>query len=76
MYVTLLVLIVNLKTLLAALFMLVLGLAYSLTLNVEVICSSETLADFKGLHSVISQKTKLFIITVVSSSNSSQFSVS
>jgi hypothetical protein len=35
----------------------------------EAICSSETLVDFNGLLSVISQKVLLFITTAVRTSN-------
>jgi hypothetical protein len=76
MSIALLVLILNLKLLLAACFMLVSGLAYTSTLKMEAICSPETSVGFTGFHSVIHQKTKFFINADVSSSNSSQFSVS
>jgi hypothetical protein len=42
---------------------LVLCLAYSLTVKMEVICSSEHWLIFNGLHGVISQMIILFITT-------------
>jgi hypothetical protein len=48
-------------SLLAACFMLVSCLNYSLTLKVKAICSSETLMTFTGLHGIISQQIKRFI---------------
>jgi hypothetical protein len=53
---------------LAACFILVSCLAYSLTLKMEVTCSSETLVDF-GLHGIISWKIGLLITTAVRTSN-------
>jgi hypothetical protein len=46
---------------LAACFMVVSYLAYSLVQKMEVICSSESSADFYRLHGTIFQKIKLFI---------------
>jgi hypothetical protein len=44
--------------------------AYSSTLKMEAIYSSETSVDFNGLHGVTSQKIKLIITTAVRTSNS------
>jgi hypothetical protein len=44
--------------------------AYSSTLKMEAICSSETSVDVNGLHGVISQKIVLFITTAVRTSHS------
>jgi hypothetical protein len=43
-------------------------LAFSLTLMMELICSSEMLVDFE-LHSVTTQDTLFFLITTVTASN-------
>jgi hypothetical protein len=40
-------------------------LAYSSTMKMEPICSSESSVDFNGLHGVISQKIELFITTAL-----------
>jgi hypothetical protein len=44
-------------------------LAYSFILWIQEICSSETSADFYGLHDIISQKIKFFIVNDVANSN-------
>jgi hypothetical protein len=44
-------------------------LAYSLTLNIEVTCSSEMVVNFNGLHSIISQQIEVFITTGVRTSS-------
>jgi hypothetical protein len=43
-------------------FMLVSWLAYSCTLKIGVICSSETSIDFHRLDGVISQKTEIYFL--------------
>jgi hypothetical protein len=40
-----------------------LGLAYSSILKLETACSSETSANFNGLHGVISQRIEFFKTT-------------
>jgi hypothetical protein len=55
--------------LLAVCFMLVFYVAYSSTLKMEATCSSETLVDIHGPHSVISQKVEDFIVTAVGTSD-------
>jgi hypothetical protein len=45
---------------LAACFMPVSGLAYSLALRMKAISSSKMLLSFTALHGIISQKTELF----------------
>jgi hypothetical protein len=44
-------------------------IAYSLTIKMEVTCSSETLADIHGEHSITCQKKDLFITTTVTDKN-------
>jgi hypothetical protein len=45
--------------------MLVSSLAYPSAMNMEVICSFETMVDFRQIHGIISQNIELFIITAV-----------
>lgn len=53
----------------AVCFTLVAFLAYSSTLEMDAILSSEMSVDFKGLHGIISQKKQFFITTVLRTSN-------
>jgi hypothetical protein len=45
------------------------SLAYSLSLKIEPIRSSETVVDFRRTRSCYIQEIELFIVTAVSSSN-------
>jgi uncharacterized membrane protein len=60
------------SALIAVCFMLVSCLAYSSTVKTEAISASKCRLTFTRLHGVISQKTDIFIVTAVKTSNPKQ----
>jgi hypothetical protein len=51
------------------------SLTYSLTLKIEVTCSSQHQLTFNGLHRIKSQNKKLFITTAVRTTNPKKLSL-